>query len=454
MLVVRLNIGGKYMCQNNCNTEEIKNKPLTQIELGKIESKLDEGYNATQIAEYLGRDSSCIQKEIKRFSIIKPSKKKCKDCKNYENCNQRKLCEYSFSNEMCRTCRDCKVGTELCKEYVAVVKCDRLKGRKKVCNGCQRYCHGCSKPKLVYKAEEAWKEHQRNKRKSVKKYKAIDNTEYMEELASKIRRGISPEVALRTTGNKYGETISIPTLYLRIDRKKIKCSNLDLRNKLKRKPKEDEEKEKRIDKSKHRANGRSFNDLTEEEQTERKERIGQMDTVIGIPGGKLLLTLLNKETSFMFGIPVENKKQETIIKEIDKLEITIEDKFKLILEKIITDNGPEFLNYEGIEKSVIDGEKRISLYYANPYASYEKGMIENQHRLIRYFYPKGTDFSKYKNSDIIEKMNRINNYPRKSLNWSTPYKEMEKILGTTIMNKLGFYEIPIEELNMTRKKVA
>lgn len=31
---------------------------------------------------------------------------------------------------------------------------------------------------------------------------------------------------------------------------------------------------------------------------------------------------------------------------------------------------------------------------------------------------------------------------------------MEKKLGTTIMNKLGFYEIPIEELNMTRKKVA
>ncbi len=452
MLVVRLNIGGKYMCQNNCNIENVKNKPLTQIELGKIESKLDEGYNATQIAEYLGRDPSCIQKEIKNFSVVKPSKKDCKDCKKYANCNQSKLCEYSLSSERCSSCRDCKVGTELCKEYIPVVKCDRLKGRQKVCNGCVAYGHRCSKPKLVYKADEAWKQHQENKKKSVKKYKAIDNTEYMEELARKIRRGISPEVALRTTGNKYGETISIPTLYLRIDRKKMKCSNLDLRNKLKRQPKE--EKEKRIDKSKHRLNGRSFNDLTEEEQTGRKEKIGQMDTVIGTPGGKLLLTLLNKETSFLFGIPVENKKQETIIKEIDKLEIAIADKFKLILEKIITDNGSEFLNYEGLEKSVVSEDKRFNVYYANPYASYEKGMIENQHRLIRYFYPKGTDFSKYKNSDIIDKINRINNYPRKNLNWSTPYKEMEKKLGTSIMNKLGFYEVPIEELNMTRKKVA
>ena len=77
MLVVRLNIGGKYMCQNNCNTENKKNKVLSQIELGKIESKLDEGYNSTQIAEYIGRDSSCIQKEIKNFSVIKISKKNC-----------------------------------------------------------------------------------------------------------------------------------------------------------------------------------------------------------------------------------------------------------------------------------------------------------------------------------------------------------------------------------------
>lgn len=453
MLVVRLNIGGKYMCQNNCNIESKKNKPLTQIEMGKIESKLDEGYNAAQIAEYLGRDASCIQKEIKNFSIVKPSKKDCKDCKNYENCNQKKLCEYSLSSEKCKKCRDCKVGTELCKEYEAVVKCERLKGRKKVCNGCPAYGHRCSKPKLVYKGEEAWKQHQENKKKSVKKYKAIENKEYMEELARKIRRGISPEVALRTTGEKYGETISVPTLYLRIDRKKIKCSNLDLRNKLKRQPKE-EEKEKRSDRSKHRANGRSYDDLSKEEKTGRKERIGQMDTVIGTPGGKLLLTLLNKETSFMFGIPMENKKQETIIEQIDKIETTIGERFKLILEKILTDNGPEFLNYEGIEKSAIKEGKRVSLYYANPYASYEKGMIENQHRLIRYFYPKGTDFSKYKNSDIIEKINRINNYPRKKLNWSTPYKEMEKKLGKDIMNKLGFYEIPIEELNMTRKKVA
>lgn len=442
------------MCQNNYTTENKKNKPLNQFELSKIETMLDEGYNATQIAEVLERDASTIQKEIKNFSVVTYSKRKCEDCKNYDNCTQSKLCGYNLSGERCNTCRDCKVGIELCDKYEPEVKCERLRGRKKVCNGCSGCNRWCQKAKKKYKAEIAWKMHEENKEKSRKKLKAIENKEYMEELSKMIKRGISPEVALGVIGNKYGETISVPTLYYRIDIGKMKCKNIDLRNKIKREPKGEKEERKHYNREKHRANGRSYGDLREEERTQKLERFGEMDTVEGVKGSKLLMTLINRKTSFLFGIPISSKTQESIIKELDKLEITMQDKFKLILEKIITDNGSEFLDYEGIEKSAIADDKRINIYYADPYASYEKGQIENQHRLIRYFYPKGVDFAKYKDSDIIEKINRINNYPRKNLGWSTPYKEMEKIIGKEILNKLGFYEIEIEELNMTRKNVA
>lgn len=441
------------MCQINYTTENKKNKPLDEFELSKIETMLNECYNATQIAEALERDASTIQKEIKNFSIVVKVTKDCKVCEKYEECSKTKICGNTMSIGYCSKCKGCKIAVENCEEYTPVVTCEKLKGRKKVCNGCSNFKR-CQKAKKVYKAKEAWKKHQENKKNSIKKYKSLENAEYMEELSARIIKGHSPEVALNTLEKDYGkEKISIPTLYKRIDEGLMRCKNIHLRNKLKRKIK-NEKREIRADKNKHRANGRSYHDLTEEEQTQRKAGLGQMDTVIGVLGGKLLLTLVNKQTSFLFGLPVKDKKQETIIKEIDKLEITIEDKFKLILERILTDNGSEFLNYEGIEKSAITGEKRLWLYYADPYASYEKGMIENQHRLIRYFFPKGTDFDKYSNREIIEKINRINNYPRKDLNWSTPYKEMEKIIGKEKLNQLGFYEIPINELNMTRKKVA
>ena len=72
------------MCQINYTTENKKNKPLNQIEMGKIETMLNEGYNSTQIAKAIERDSSCIQKEIKKFSIIVKINKKCDVCKKYE----------------------------------------------------------------------------------------------------------------------------------------------------------------------------------------------------------------------------------------------------------------------------------------------------------------------------------------------------------------------------------
>ena len=442
------------MCQINYTIKERKNKPLDEFELSKIESMLDEGYNATLIAEALERDVSTIQKEIKNFSTVIKITKECKVCIKYEECTKTKICGNNINIGFCAQCKGCKIAVENCEEYIPEVTCKKLKGIQKTCNSCPRRKHGCEEVKRIYIAREAWKRHQENKQKSRKKLKAIENKEYMEELSKLIIQGIAPEVALGVIGDRYGETISVPTLYYRIDKGKMRCKNIHLRNKLKREVKE-EKTERQSRNDKHRANGRSYGDLTEEEKQGKLDRCGQMDTVIGKPGGKLLLTLLNKKTSFLFGIPIQDKKQETIIKEIDQLEITIADKFKLILEKILTDNGGEFLNYEGIEKSAIQGkEKRIWLYYADPYASYEKGQIENQHRLIRYFFPKGTDFSKYSNEVIIEKMNRINNYPRKDLGWSTPYKEMEKIIGTEILNKLGFYEIPINELNMTRRKVA
>ena len=85
-------------------------------------------------------------------------------------------------------------------------------------------------------------------------------------------------------------------------------------------PKEDTEQEKRFNKNKHRANGRSYGDLSEEERNSKLNGYAEMDTVEGVKGSKMLMTLINKKTSFLFGIPISSKKQENIIKELDKLE--------------------------------------------------------------------------------------------------------------------------------------
>lgn len=46
--------------------------------------------------------------------------------------------------------------------------------------------------------------------------------------------------------------------------------------------------------------------------------------------------------------------------------------------------------------------------------------MENHNRMIRRFFPKGTDFSKISKKRIAAVQDWMNNYPRKILQWQTP----------------------------------
>ena len=60
-----------------------------------------------------------------------------------------------------------------------------------------------------------------------------------------------------------------------------------------------------------------------------------------------------------------------------------------------------------------------TVYFANPYHSWERGTNENQNRMIRRFVPKGTDIAEFSKADIQEVEDWMNNYPRKILGYKT-----------------------------------
>lgn len=86
------------------------------------------------------------------------------------------------------------------------------------------------------------------------------------------------------------------------------------------------------------------------------------------------------------------------------------------LRRTITfDNGSENWDYETI-KAVIG----IEPYFAHSYASWERGTNENTNGLIRWYFPKGTDFASVTDEDIRRVENTLNNRPRKRLGYRTP----------------------------------
>ena len=79
------------------------------------------------------------------------------------------------------------------------------------------------------------------------------------------------------------------------------------------------------------------------------------------------------------------------------------------------DNGKEFAFHQQIAAK-LDAQ----VYFAHPYRSWERGLNENINGLIRQYFPKNCDFRFITDEDILFVENRLNNRPRKSLNFHTP----------------------------------
>lgn len=121
---------------------------------------------------------------------------------------------------------------------------------------------------------------------------------------------------------------------------------------------------------------------------------------------------------------VKNKtsaeKQKVLTLQIKQLQ-SLEKADKPIVRTVTADNGSENTNHQQISREI-----RIKWYFCHPYHSWEKGTVENTIGRIRRYIPKGTSINKLTNAQIQWIENKLNNTPRKCLNYQTPNEVMEK----------------------------
>ncbi len=88
------------------------------------------------------------------------------------------------------------------------------------------------------------------------------------------------------------------------------------------------------------------------------------------------------------------------------------------------DNGSENTKHTQVKESC-----GIQAYFADPYSSYQRGGNENCNLWIRYYFPKGTDFSTITEEEIQDVEWELNNRPRKRLNFKTPQEVFTEYLN-------------------------
>ena len=246
-----------------------------------------------------------------------------------------------------------------------------------------------------------------------------DFAEYIEKKIVDEKR--SPAAALHEIeleGKQFETSVCVTTLYSYIDKGVfLNVSNEDLPEKPKRKKKNHKGKT-----MKRPPRGESIEKRPPEVAERKTFGHWEMDTVYGKKESSkdALLVLTERLTRKEIIVKMPDRTAESTIKALDSIENEYGERFPIIFRTITVDNGGEFADVERLERSAADEtKKRTKIFFCHPYSSYERGSNENQNRMIRREFPKGTDFGPVPEKDIKTQEEWINNYPRKVLDWKT-----------------------------------
>ena len=149
------------------------------------------------------------------------------------------------------------------------------------------------------------------------------------------------------------------------------------------------------------------------EIVELRERLGdwEADTIIGAGQKGAIVTLVERKSRFTMLDKVERRTADATEKAIVRMLLP----HILKVRTITFDNGKEFAYHEKVAQHL-----QAEMYFAHPYASWERGTNENTNGLIRQYLPKGSDFSSITADQLSFIKERLNHRPRKCLDFQTP----------------------------------
>ena len=149
------------------------------------------------------------------------------------------------------------------------------------------------------------------------------------------------------------------------------------------------------------------------ESVEKRARLGdwEADTMIGAGQQGALVTLVDRKSRFTLLQQVPRRTAAAVEEAI----LTLLKPYQQTTLTITFDNGKEFTNHQSLAQKL-----QAKMFFAHPYASWERGTNENTNGLIRQYFPKGSDFLSITEAQISFVKQRLNARPRKCLDFQTP----------------------------------
>ena len=288
---------------------------------------------------------------------------------------------------------------------------------------------------LRYNPDEAqrkYREHLKHKGIKPKLLQSPNLRKYIEDMI--IYLGYTPEAVLmnmKEMGIEFETTIkSVNTIYSGIRKgylPNLKMESLPQGSRKVRKCK--------VKQQKRASKGTSIERRPEDILSREEFGHWEADCVVGKSTNlKTILVMIERKTRYTIFEVMKQHTSEEVVKALNRVEKTFGSSFFSIFKTITVDNGSEFQDYEGMEKALYRKGKRTKIYYCHPYAPHQKGSVENTNKLLRRFFPKGSDFDKcLKRAALKDSEFWVNTYPRKLLGGACAIELFDKEL-----RELGF----------------
>ena len=157
-----------------------------------------------------------------------------------------------------------------------------------------------------------------------------------------------------------------------------------------------------------------------------RQRLGdwEVDTVIGKGQQQAIVTL------------TERKSRLALIRKVDQRTAqAVKDAILVLLwplmaqtHTLTSDNGKEFALHQQIAEQL-----HATFFFSHPYSAWERGANENMNGLLRQYFPKTQSFKTVTDDQITSTMHRLNNRPRKTLAFRTPFEVFSELSSVALV---------------------
>jgi len=155
-------------------------------------------------------------------------------------------------------------------------------------------------------------------------------------------------------------------------------------------------------------------------EVSERSRFGdwEADLVLGRRGIGAIATHVERKSRYLCAALLADRKAESFNTEAIPLYQSLPNDFR---QTLTLDNGKEFSRFKDLEV-----QTGLRVYFADAYAAWQRGTNENTNGLLRFYFPKGTDFRRISEKALAKAVQKLNNRPRKCLGYRTPQEVFDE----------------------------